>query len=121
MSNVQNSGVKTSDKEVVKVAHYLLWIDGVIDESRQSQLAAEAGFVEATQYYDYVIAKFASLPSRFSVRDQDRFRYLDPHRFVLATDVHATHLEINFNPTEVQLEKLRRFRDQLRIASANHQ
>ena len=100
---------------LTKPKRYLLWIDGVIDDHRRRMLTLEPGFSNATQYDDYVIAEFSELPRRFG--PADRFRYLDPHRFVLQTNPEATNLEINFNPTPEQLEKLRAFKTRLKEIS----
>jgi hypothetical protein len=79
-----------------------MWVDGVLDDERLSKLAAEPG-ISVVQHPAYVLAYFNKRPRR------QHYRYLDPHRFIVQMDATCTELEINFNPSPGEIEKLRAF------------
>jgi hypothetical protein len=79
-----------------------MWIDGVLDPARLARLRSEPS-VEVAQYSDYAIVVFHTRPRR------QHYRYLDPHRFVVQMNDACTELEINFNPSPGEVDKLRDF------------
>lgn len=116
LSTVKSQGIEKVDRQLgLTNRKYFMWVDGVLDDARVSQLKSEPGIVSFAQYAEYGLADFSRLPSRFKNSEQDRFRYLDPHRFVVSTSEDHQNLEINFNPTPEQIQKLRDFQSKLRL------
>lgn len=78
-----------------------MWVDGVLDAERLARLSAEPG-VTVCQFDTYLLAEFSAVK-------RQSYRYLDPHRFVVQMNKSCTELEINFNPSAAEVEKLRAF------------
>lgn len=80
-----------------------MWVDGVLDTERLRTLSQQDNIATIEQYDNYVIATFSKNPKRQS------YRFLDPHRFVVQINQDCTELEINFNPSSDEVQKLRDF------------
>ena len=81
----------------------MLWVDGVLDAERAARLENDPAVTAVIQHQDYVLVYFFKQPRR------QHYRFLDPHRFVVQLNEICPELEINFNPTPGELEKLREF------------
>ncbi len=89
----------TDGRALVWKVIFLLWVDGILDDDRRSQLLAEPHLVELIQKDTYSIAIFSS-PLRWP-------RYLDPHRWITQVNVDCSIVDINFNPTDGEVNVLR--------------
>lgn len=88
----------------------MMWIDGVLDIERWDRLSSEGNIVDLVQYQNYAVAAFSSKPKR------NWYRYLDPNKFAVQMTLNCDELEINFNPTPEQVERLREWRYRLRLS-----
>lgn len=92
-----------------------MWIDGVLDPQRLQTLSQEPNIATIDQYDNYAIATFSKHPKR------QGYRFLDPHRFVVQINKDCTELEINFNPSRDEVQKLRDFYHRLETVKIHNQ
>ena len=92
-----------SNSSSVVATNFMLWVDGVLDAERAARLENDPAVTAVIQHQDYVLVYFFKQPRR------QHYRFLDPHRFVVQLNEICPELEINFNPTPGELEKLREF------------
>ena len=92
----------------------MLWIDGVLTDEQRDRLAAVKGFFGGEQKENWAIAYFNCGLDGVYLKT-----ILDPNVFVLQKTKDAKMLEINFNPTEAQMVKLRAFLDRVRQLAIN--
>jgi hypothetical protein len=106
---------KSQATEISRRPIFLMWVDGVLDTERLQTLSKQDNIATIEQYDNYVIATFSHYPRRQS------YRFLDPHRFVVQINKECTELEINFNPSAKEVQKLREFYHRLETVKIHNQ
>jgi hypothetical protein len=102
------------DKNVLVNWEHALWVDGLITDSQREQLVKIEDFKRADVRDNWCVVYFSG-----RVRWDLLISIFHPAPMVLQKNRECTILNLNFNPSEAQMEKLRAFLTELRLCITN--